>query len=306
MRSIIHSIFIGVFFVFNLSAQDYWKKDYSTIDSLARNQKASSIPQLAQKLTQHLDSTDEKYRAIYTWIAYNVAYDLAAYKNPKIRTADPLVVFKSRKAVCSGYSALFKKLCELNQLPCEIVSGSASTVSGIGKQYSQIPNHDWVAISIHNQWYLCDVTWAAGYVDFSKNAFRFEFKPLYFCCPPAYFAYNHFPKEEKWLLGASTTKENFDQSVYYFYPSIELNLQNLTPTIGTIKYKNNVAISFHFQTSKTIQRISIKGNGQKKSDEIPFVQNGDTVRFEYTPQKNNQTIIVYINNRSCLLYKITP
>jgi hypothetical protein len=306
MRLKFSILIVCIFIFFNLSAQDYWKKDYTKIDSVARFQKATNLTQLSQKLTRNLDSTDEKYRALFAWVAYNISYDLAAYKNPKLRTMDAQVVFKTKKAVCAGYASLFKKLCELNQLPCEIISGSASTISNIGKQYNDIPNHDWNAIFINNQWYLCDVTWAAGYVDFSKNAFRFEFKPLYFCCPSHFFANDHFPKNGKWLLGANTSKETFNQSAYYYYPCIELNIQITTPKKGVISINSYKDSTFQFKTPYTIKRISIKGNNQKKSIEVAFKQDGEIVTFFYLPQNSLQSFIIYINNKSCLQYKVIP
>jgi transglutaminase/protease-like cytokinesis protein 3 len=285
-------------------ANDFWNKNYTSIDSVAKRQKATSVEVLAKKLTQNIEATDEKYRALFTWMAYNISYDVPALKNIQLRTADPYKVFKNKRGVCAGYAGLFKKLCELNQLPCITIAGKGATTADIGQQYQHMPNHDWNAIQINQQWYLVDVTWAAGYVEITKGKFTFEFKPLYFCCPPNYFVYNHYPLDTQWLLGADVSKEKFDSTLFCYYTVFEFKIENIQPSTAILTNKKNDVISFEFQSPSTISRISIKGNKQSKSEEIPFTIMQQKISFTYSPPKDNESFTIYLNGKACFLYKI--
>lgn len=51
------------------------------------------------------------------------------------------------KAVCEGYSRAFKYLCDMVNIPCELVFGTAEI------------SHMWNLVRIDGQWYHIDVTW---------------------------------------------------------------------------------------------------------------------------------------------------
>ena len=58
-----------------------------------------------------------------------------------------------RKAVCEGYARAFKYLMEQINVPCVLVSGTATNSQG------ETETHAWNYIQISNQWYAVDVTW---------------------------------------------------------------------------------------------------------------------------------------------------
>src|SRR5688500_786607 len=116
MKSLLFTAFF-LYVNFYCYSNEFWKRDYITIDSLARTVKPTTdLEKLVAKLTSHCNTDVEKYRSIFTWITYTIAYDVEALKKPGLRLTDPEKVIKKRKAVCAGYSALFLRLCELAHL----------------------------------------------------------------------------------------------------------------------------------------------------------------------------------------------
>ena len=112
---------------------DFWKRDYKTIDSLARTVKpTANLPKLADKLTSAYGTDVEKYRSIFTWTAHHIAYDLEALTKPALRQTDPEKIIRKGKAVCAGYSALFMRLCELASLECVTITGWSKHRQDIG------------------------------------------------------------------------------------------------------------------------------------------------------------------------------
>lgn len=56
-------------------------------------------------------------------------------------------VFIEGKAVCEGYARAFKYLCDMVNIPCELVLGIAEI------------DHMWNLVKVDNEWYHIDVTW---------------------------------------------------------------------------------------------------------------------------------------------------
>jgi transglutaminase/protease-like cytokinesis protein 3 len=106
----------------------------------------------AEELAQDLATETEKCRAIFRWIAQNVRYDYDTRNNREGQ--DPEVVYKHRKAVCAGYSNLFKAMCSDVKIDCRYVTGFAGGATG--------DDHAWNIVKLDGKWYIMDVTWAAG------------------------------------------------------------------------------------------------------------------------------------------------
>ena len=151
LRKLIYSIFLFLFILpFPLIAEnpntdpyarltpeqiakhptDKWftaeRPDYRELDERVRNlAKNEESPQAVARIVCEGLTTDiEKARAIFDWLAYNIAYDTS------YRTYLPSDVFKKRKAVCQGYSDLFCIMAKEVGLKARTVPGFARTNSG--------------------------------------------------------------------------------------------------------------------------------------------------------------------------------
>ncbi|CAG8723266.1 14416_t:CDS:2, partial [Ambispora leptoticha] len=75
--------------------------DYSKVDHHARttpSSKTKDVPTLSHHLTSPFKETDEKLRAIFTWIAENIVYDVDALFSGNIHHMDATQVLHKRLA----------------------------------------------------------------------------------------------------------------------------------------------------------------------------------------------------------------
>ena len=157
------------------------RPDYSALDARVRTlAKNEESPQAVARIVCEGLTTDiEKARAIFDWLAYNVAYD-TSYK-----TFVPEDVFTKRKAICQGYADLFCMMAKEVGLKARLVSGYARTNVG----------HAWNIVTLPDRDILIDACWGAGYV--SGTRFTFCFAPCYFDTHPGAFALTHMPDENQ-------------------------------------------------------------------------------------------------------------
>jgi hypothetical protein len=287
-------------------SNDFWKRDYATIDSLARNVKPTrNLEKLTENLTGFCRTDVEKYRSIFTWISHNIAYDFEGKRNPAMIELDPVKIIKDGKAVCAGYSALFLQLCKLANLECVTITGWSKEKENIGKLLGKT-NHAWSAIRIENEWYLCDVTWGAGKSTGSTDTFTFEFDDSYFCTPPNVFALKHFPEDKKWLLGENVSAKEFNNKPLVYSRAVNSNLQDIEPSDGSIKFKKDKVIEFKIKLDAKPNRVSIKPSTAKKSTEIMFsIDENGVVEFEYTMHLFSPYLYVFLDGKALAVYKMT-
>ena len=240
---------------------------------------------LTQELTSPYSEQQFKARAIFKWITENIRYDYKYYNKYYHKGKEPKTykckddrdcetkrivwetnyidkVLRKKKAVCQGYSMLFKKMCDIAGLKSEVVTGYVRTehyqVGSAGTL-----NHAWNAVWIDSAYYLLDATWAAGgcgkdddgkLLYFSKN-----FNEYYWLTPAADFARNHYPQNNKWVLMPNYSKDSFAANPYYF-PSEIKNIKLLTPASGIITAKKGDTIHFKIDYKGSFKDLQINSN----------------------------------------------
>ncbi len=154
----------------------------------------------------------EKVRSIFAWIIHNIKYDKAAYNNGnrRINTSNEDVL-QRRKAVCYGYSTLFKALCEQAEIPAEIVVGFSKGTLTAAEQLGE-PDHAWNAVKIDGTWQLLDATWASS-LQAKSDDFMATLNTNYFLPSPKDLILNHLPTDPMWqLLDCMMTTDVFIKS----------------------------------------------------------------------------------------------
>ncbi len=213
---------------------------------------APTIDSLARELTEPYASELEKTRAIFSWIAQHVSYNTGIFNSGRRYHAVKYVydpydtitsksaveqtaerVLKRRVAVCDGYAKLFKTLCDYAGLESEIVLGYGK--SYLEKDEKFRTNHTWNAVRIDSNWYLLDVTWASGYINFAE-----EYVPhideSYFLTSPQQFVLDHYPEDLKWtLLEHPPTMREFRFSPFKYKSFIKYGIISALPANGTIE-----------------------------------------------------------------------
>lgn len=316
----INTLFIILFFSFTATAQDYSKVD-EKVKTYPKS--FSDTQKLAERIAKDFSADDEKARAIFTWIALNVKYDLPAYgkgsqvafsyaseeekiiKQKKFKNDLALKTLKTKKGVCEGYSTLFEILCTQVGLESVIVSGtSKSHPAHIGK-VPAASDHAWNAVKIDGNWKLIDVTWAAGTVSGKNPAFTFRFNDAYFFTDPEVFFLNHYPDDEKWLF-TNKTKQDFADLPLYYGPYIQSDMQFLTPEKGSFINKRSSLVLFKIKNLKPTDGVAYTFSRDNIINEVAVKQNGDISEFEVVlDNKSNGYLTVYINQRAVAAYRIS-
>ncbi len=249
MKTVLLLAFAGVF-VHSLRAQP----DFEKADAFARSFKNSykDAADLALQLTKPFETEAEKARVIFTWVAENIRYDYAKFKNPPPKPVyrgrtrqeieeekkewleeDLQYTLRKKKGVCADYSQLVQRMCETAGLESVIVSGESRRLRG------RSGSHAWNAIKIDGQWRLVDATWGSGYIDDESDRFVSRFSPGFFDTPPDLFALDHFPTEEKWqLLEKPVLKTDFRKQPMVNYGNPAFALRSFAPSDGKLRMIN--------------------------------------------------------------------
>ena len=200
---------------------DFKHINFDKADSIAHAYQGTSLknlPLLTYQLTGALDTQVEQFRAIFTWVCFNIESDhdfgettlrkRKTLKNDSLSFSNwnkqvlPKVfsrLLKNNKTICSGYAYLIKELSNLAGIDCKIVNGySRNTKRNVGKV--DFPNHSWNAVMLDEKWYLVDATLASGYFDLNTYNFVKNYNDGYFLSAPDLFLKRNFPLKASWML----------------------------------------------------------------------------------------------------------
>lgn len=270
---------------------DFTSIDFTKADKTALSFKGASLenlPLLAYQLTNELPTEVEKFRAIYTWVCQNIKGDQAQFsqvsrKRKKFQNDSVSFmkwnhqykkkVFKKlvnkKKTMCTGYAYLVKELCNLVDIPCKIIDGYGRSVASNIKKL-EIPNHSWNAVRLNNKWYLCDATWSSGYLD-EYGVFVTSYNDGYFLTEPLFFAKNHFPLQQKWLLDDTIKVSSFVNAPLIYGEAFANDIQPVSPNKLDTSIPKNTEVVFSFKSSRKIKKDHIElvyysGSEEKKID----------------------------------------
>ncbi|WP_343588820.1 transglutaminase domain-containing protein [Flavobacterium sp.] len=312
---LLNSIFINFAFSQKISEVD---------KTVAKYPKSfDSTEKLADKIEKDFDSDYDRARAIYSWIAFNIRYDYNAYLNPprvqgfsysseaekqrKIKQLNDNLIqkaFKSKKAVCEGFTALYQHLAELVNLKCEIIRGDSKTnLRDIGRKTTS-SNHAWNVVLIDKKWRLVDVTWGQGYYDTSKGRMVNDFNPVYFDTNPEYFFAKHYP-DSGTFLGDRISKSDFLDGPLIYNKTIENDYKIKTPNSGIIEAKNGDKITVEIKNvSKSSQVFYLNRKNQPVKVLNPKEKRG-SLEFQILIDKNiGDYITIFIDTESIVSFKI--
>lgn len=282
-----------------------------------------STEKLAERIEKDFDSDAERARAIYGWIAFNIRYDYNAYLNPprvqgfsysteaekqrKIKQLNDNLIqkaFKSKKAVCEGFTALYQHLASLMGIKCEIIRGDSKiSVRDIGRKTTS-SNHAWNMVLIDKKWRLIDVTWGQGYYDSSKGRMVNDFNPVYFDTDPDYFFAKHFPDSGTYL-GERLSKDDFVNGPLIYNTTIEKDYKIKSPDSGIIEARNGDKITVEIKNlSKSNQVFYLNKKNQPVKVQNPKEKRGG-LEFQITIDNNiGDYITFFADTNSVVSFKV--
>ncbi len=181
------------------------------------------INDLTDFVAKNISDKKEIAKFYYYWMNLNIVYDFE--KRDKWRTEkatdkeiddseNPLLVFKEKKAVCIGYSSLYKMFMDSSGIECLIITGHAKTLENLTLELELDDDyrHAWNTIKINDAWLLIDTTWA--------QQFEESISDFYFNVSPEKLILSHYPENAEWQLmekPISINEFNTQPYVHSFY-----------------------------------------------------------------------------------------
>lgn len=250
-------------------------RKFTAIDNKAKSisYTGNSVQELAKLLSQYATNDLEKARIIYTWITYNISYDVPGANDLFSQNIQPDVTTKNvlttRSTICSGYANLYQQLAQYMGLKSVIVIGYAKSENYIVGADTNV-NHGWNAVKIDNEWYLIDTTWGAGTVN--NDQFNPSFNPYYFGPPPSQLIYTHFPEDEKWqLLNPPISRSQFDNFPDVSSELFQYNIQLVNYQTSVINANDRLNISL--KAPKNVVAIAnLKNEQNEVLENYTFIQ----------------------------------
>jgi hypothetical protein len=315
MNSLFKKIFPALFslLMLNVSAQTNGR-DFTKIDAYVKslgpleNMSMGTINNVvSNKFTDKMD----KARAIYYWIAHNIAYDVKATRNNNTAKNTPAEVLLTRKAVGIGFASLFQDMCSSADIRCLTVDGFVKhNASQIGEKDMEI-NHSWAVVQLGQspeEWYYVDPAFGSGYLNSEMKEFTKSYSDAYFFTEKETFNLQHYPDNEAWKLGkAAKHKADFFDLPVVRVAAIEFGIRKVSPNEGKIKAKVNKAVKFSFTLKSTEEITKVElGVGEKKKykvEEIQYSNSASVLSFTYKFQDaNSYPVTVFVNGKEFALY----
>ena len=201
----IMKLILNILLVLAWTVPVHAQAEFTSLDAQARNTRKSEYAtpgDLAKALCKDIKNDRDKARALFSWLAANIRYDVKGMErnSPEAQSQEEyegkLVkqAYRSGKGICMDYALLYKTMAEAVGLECIFISGHAK--ASVRESWN---GHAWNAVKIDGAWKLLDPTWGAGFTD-DNNKFQQIFQPGYFFTAPRIFALDHFPDDPKWQL----------------------------------------------------------------------------------------------------------
>ena len=289
-------------------------KEYQAVDDAVK--KLGSFDTLnmgtiANIVTKNFTSKELKARAIYTWIATNISYDIKAGKNNDATKSSGADVLKFRKAIGAGYAALFQDMCSSANIRCLTVDGFiVKNTDDFGEKKPEL-NHTWDVVQLGQSpetWYYVDVCMGAGYLDKKGNTFTKSFDGFYFFANKKIFNNQHFPDNEAWKLGsAPKSKKDFYELPITKTGAYHFLVSAYSPSAGILKTKVGKAVQFNLSAANTtgITKVALQFDINKKTLEkvMNFTATASGISFAYTFNDDGDfPLTITINDKEVVQY----
>ena len=197
-------------------------RDFSAPDAHAAKFPRESVPSLdwiATQLTTPFSSPTDQARAIFTWLHYNISYDVEAFFNDRVQPSTPASTLMSGLAVCEGYAGLFTAIATTAGLESIVIGGH-----GKGFGFSALPpgapipaeysTHAWNAVKIDNgEWKLIDCCWGAGNVSGKGQPYNKHFSPRHFSMTNDDFGLRHFPTNKSHFFRSDGRRPSWEEYI---------------------------------------------------------------------------------------------
>lgn len=267
----------------NYAAADEYVAKLGSMDSL-------NLARIAKNITGSFTDKGQQSRAIFYWIANNIALDPKAIKGNDQRKSLPEDVVKLRKGTALGFAKLFQEMATIANIRCLVVDGYTRTgIDDLNSPPDEI-NHSWNVVQLGQSpdtWQVLDVAKASGTLDEKMTLFTKKFESGYFFTDKILFNLDHFADNDAWQLGSGPKS----MKEFYALPVIEsaayeYGLRKPTPATGFIKTRTKSKVSFSIPVSSavSVSNVSLiigEGRRMQKPEPMNFSGSGGAITFSY-------------------------
>ncbi|KAK9370134.1 hypothetical protein V1509DRAFT_618615 [Lipomyces kononenkoae] len=184
------------------NGMDVSKFNFATLDKAVR---ALSIPSLAtlssftiSVLCRPYKSDLQRLRAIFIFCTERIIWQqgppLDEYDEPSYDIAR---IFRSKKASSDELANCVKSMCDLLQIPCEVVTGYLRAPGEIVDSQTSRVNHAWNAVVVDGEWRMMDASLASpthSRRSLYSNCPSTAVEDFYFLARPSELLFTHIPR----------------------------------------------------------------------------------------------------------------
>ena len=305
------AILIACFITLNSFSQNKFSRiddAVSTFGSLD----SFNIATIADTITAQFPNKEDKARAIFYWIANNIAVNPKTAKSNDNKNTNPGFVIANRQTNSLGFSLLVQEMMSLANIRCLSVDGYTKKDIETLNDPPDEPNSSWNVVQLGtspDQWFYVDAAMAAGYTDKRFTSFTKEFTSEYFFSDRTTFNLTHFSDNPAWLLGSGvkSVKEFYAQPVFS-NAAIKYNLQKANPAKGMVKtkLKNTVQFNFEFASDITPTEVSLVAGDYKRPEKpvaVKFTNSGNTISFSHQFKTESEyPVQIFIDGKLLAIY----
>lgn len=266
-------------------------------DSLRVNDTESYVTNLVLMIDSVAKDDFEKVKMVYDALALLLDYDTESFINQSKISSEWNDVLVSKKAVCAGYAAAFKKLCDLLKIPCEIVQGYVRGLTPISDDEVLKPNHAWNIVKIKGFWYNVDCTWGSSSFDsrISESVHRYTTDWLFL--NGEYFGYTHFPMDSNYQLVASKVNQEKFKTLPRLDPAFFENVKSWTElnANNVVDSSFQLNLSFNKETNVALA-VFDKETNRPLQDNVFLRRDNEGLHVEFQSPYPGEFLGVLMNN----------
>ena len=304
--------------------------DFKAVDGkVSQYPHFKSLEHLSIRIMNDFQTDEERVRAGFIWIIYNMEYGRSydqifqadqrypyysefgkQYQMRKLEIKKIEQSFRERIGVCLDYSLILKELCSLFKIPSEIVIGVAKTDIRDLNGDQLLKNHTWNAIQINGEWKLADPTWAAGQINRRLIRFFGGNVDHFFFTEPGDFIKSHYPANPAWqLLEEPIDAEAFAKAPRYFPEYFKKDVQLSPKTSGIISLSNYNEYLLIFDKLPDVEELhyttsesrNLKKMGLVRSKNQPYVSK---IKLRKKLKNNFTFLTVFMDYKPILKFKV--
>ncbi|KAK9452254.1 uncharacterized protein V1518DRAFT_410745 [Limtongia smithiae] len=184
---------------------DVSKFHFMTLDKSVRGISIPSLSTLSSftqtVLCRPYKSDIQRLRAIYIFCTERIIWHYGSAIDDEFEDVvyDAARIFQTKEANADEMAVCFQAMCNLVQIPCEIVRGYLRAPGEVVNWKSARMNHTWNAVVVDNEWRLVDASLASPThpkrsLYTNDGAVGMMAEDFYFLAKPSELLFTHIPK----------------------------------------------------------------------------------------------------------------